>query len=472
MKKVLNIVTMLCALGAAAALWVQAGSQFMKLTAGAVPLGPEEAFGQAQGQYISYEVAYPVASCAEEYYSGDPDRVRTYGYVVYDDQRQMFLYVVVPEQKKGDYRYLMENLELVAELRTEKDMEPIPTEGSLEPMDQAAIDNAVRALEDSGIVELYRDIRGDEAYFEAYYGDTYGEVMAAMCQALSQGMAQTEWYRLERGSINGLATADIWICVLAAGLSLLIAICCLVSLLAGGRERQDGGPSDSGSVMERFMREQRVWVEEWCVHCLDRARRSAYLSVAIGVVLLGAIGYFSKAPVQKLLSFHLPLGLLLGEVTALLLLLTQKGQSKPEKVLKRMGKQLRKEFPSPGAQEEFAEDFLKAGPEWAFQERKKDSMLYGRLGSRYWSVFFGSGIMRVVDVERLARVEPETVSGSVRSGKVRVAYESYNAKFYYEGTPAWEDGDKAFSFQTLKGRDSFMVLAGKKGAEGVKVREA
>ena len=83
MKKIRNIVTMVCALAAAAALWMQAGSAFMKLQAGAEPLDSETEFGQVRGEYISYEAAYPVGVCVEEYYSGDPDRVRTYGYVVY-----------------------------------------------------------------------------------------------------------------------------------------------------------------------------------------------------------------------------------------------------------------------------------------------------------------------------------------------------------------------------------------------------
>ena len=69
-------------------------------------------------------------------------------------------------------------------------------------------------------------------------------------------------------------------------------------------------------------------------------------------------------------------------------------------------------------------------------------------------------------------MEPETISGSYRSGKVRVSYESYVAKFYYQGTPLWENGDKAFSFETTGGRDAFLALAVKRGVDGVKIREA
>lgn len=462
---------MVCALAIAAVMWMQAGPQFLKLRGGAAPLGPEDDLGSAQGEYISLDVAYPVASYVEEYYSGDPDRVKEYGYVVYDEERQAFFCIVEAEQSDGDYASLLYNLGLAADLRATKDMTPAPVEGSLEPMEQADIDKAVAALQESEILEMYMDFQDSEGYYDAYFGDEYGKVMADMCQRLLRGMEQPEWYCVVSGSINGVETPHIWICIFTAVLSALIAIGSLISLITGGSAKKNAAPGEGANAMDRFLYEQRGWVEEWCRYCLGRARRSAYLSVAIWVVLLVAIGFFAKTPVQKILVFHLPLGLLLGELTGLFILWVQRKLSKPGKILKRMGKYIRKALPSADAQEEFAEDFLKAGEEWAFQERKKDNILCGRLGDRYWSAFFGTGLPVIVEVEKLERVEPETDSGSVRSGKVRVSYESHSAKFYYKGTPLWENGDKAFTFQTRSGRDAFIALAIKKGVEGVQIRE-
>ena len=338
------------------------------------------------------------------------------------------------------------------------------------------VNRALAALEESEIVSRYYELRGDESYYESYadtyYGDEYGKVLEEMGQVLYDGAAQAEWYCIESGSVNGLVISDMWICVLTAGLSVLIALGSLVSLIAGGKSDRGARPADTASAMERFLYEQRGWVEEWCRYSLGRASRSAYIAVAIWVVLLGALGYFIKMPTEKIFVFYLPLGLLLGELTALFILWVQKGQSKPKKILKRMAKYIRKAFPAPGAQEEFAEDFLKAGEEWAFRERKKDSMLYGRLGDRYWSSFWGHGVPTIVDVSKLERVEPETISGSVRSGKVRVSYESYVANFYYQGTALYDNADKAFTFQTLSGRAGFLALAVKKGVDGVKIRES
>ncbi|MCI8789940.1 MAG: hypothetical protein HFH92_12655 [Lachnospiraceae bacterium] len=469
MEKARNIVVAVCTLAIAAFLWMQAGPQFMKMQAGAVTLQPGEELGQAQGQYVVYDAAYPVASCPEEYYTGDQSRVRTNGYVVYDAERKVFLYIVETDQSDGRYANLMYYLNLTADLRAEKDMSPAQVRGTLEPMDRAAIDRAVRTLEDSDVLDTYVAYQDSEAYYEVYFGDSYGQVMADMCQEISGGIGQAEWYRIDSGVINGVMTSDILICVMAAGLSLLIAVGSLISLFTGGKGSAQ--MPDSVGVMERFRAEQRVWVEDWCRYCRKRADRSAYLAVAIWLAVFLGIGILAKTPAERIFTFSLPLGVLLGEGTAVLLVWLQKSQSKPGKMLKRIEKRLRKAFPAPGALEAYAEDYLKAGKEWEFQERKKSSMIIGRLGDHCWSAFYGNGFVTLVDAEKLARVEPADTVGSVRSGKVRVGYESHSAKFYYEGTPAWEDGDKVFGFETRAGRDAFLALAAKKGAEGVKVRE-
>ena len=310
MKKVRNIVTIVCALAAAAALWMQAGPQFLKFQGGAVPLGPEDDPAQAQGEYISREVAYPVAAYVAEYYSGDPDRPKDYGYVVYDAERKSFFCIKESDQRDGDYASLLYNLGLMAELRATKDMTPAVVEGSLELMDQADIDRALAALEESEIVSLYYEMRNDRSYYEsyadAYYGDEYGKVLEEMGQVLYDGAAQTQWYCIESGSVNGVVILDMWICILAAGLSALIALGSLISLFTGGKAGKGDRPADTASAMERLLYEQRDWVEEWCQYCLGRASRSAYISVAIWVVLMGALGFFIKMPTQKIFVFYLP----------------------------------------------------------------------------------------------------------------------------------------------------------------------
>ena len=298
MKKLLSIAVTLCALACAVGFWLVGGSGFLKMRAGSEAIG-EEAFEQAEGKYVSYEVPYPVASCVEEYYSGDPDRVKTMGYVAYDEARQAFLYVTVPDGDSGRLENLMWNLKLAVELRAGKDMSPAVVEGTLEPMGEGDVERVLDAVEDSEVIGLYWDLSGDEAYMEAYFSDSYGKVIENMCLNLDGILEGAKWYYIEDGVVGGLHTSEIWICMLTAALSLLIFVIRLVSLFTGGKKKKIALPAPSGSKMEQFYGWEREWVEEWCEYSLKRGRRLAYIAVIGSVVILTAIGIYVKTPDRK-----------------------------------------------------------------------------------------------------------------------------------------------------------------------------
>lgn len=461
MKKFLNIVVTLCMIGCAVGFWMVGGSRFLVLQSGPETIG-DGAFSQAEGKYISYEAAYPVASSAEEYYSGDPDRVRTMGYVVYDEQHRAFLYVVVPDQDSGRLENLMWNLKLAVELRAGKDMSPATVEGTLEPMEDSVVERVLAALEDSEVIRLYNDFQGEAAYKEAYFADEYGKVMEDMCLNLDKVLQQTEWYCIEHGVMDGLERSDVWICILAAGVSLLIFVIRLLSLFAGGKKKDIALPAPSGSRMEQFYARQREWVEEWCEYNLNRGRRLAYLAVIGSVVILVGIGIFVKVPTQRLIAFYLSLGLLLGEIIGAIFWLGQKGQSKPEKILKKFAGHIGKALPSAAEQEIFAEDILAAGKEWEFREKTKSTMVQGVVGNHYWVAMLWNGIVTIVDSEKLGKIETETISGTVRSGKVRVSYQSYAVRFYYKSAKPKKFCDAALSFDSKDNQRNFIALARKR----------
>ena len=466
MKKFLSIVVTLCMLGCAVGFWMVGGSRFLVLQSGPEVLG-DGALSQAEGKYISYEAAYPVASSVEEYYSGDPDRARTMGFVVYDEQRQAFLYVVVPDQNSGRLENLMWNLKLAVELRAGKDMSPATVEGTLEPMEDSAVKRVLAAVDDSEIIGLYHDFQGEAAYQEAYFGDEYGKVMEDMCLNLDQIVQQTEWYYVEDGVIDGLEKSDVWICILAAGLSLLIFVIRLISLFTGGKKKNIALPAPAGSKMEQFYARQREWVEEWCEYNLNRGRRLAYLSVIGGVVILVGIGILVKVPTQRLIAFYLSLGLLLGEIIGAMFWYGQKGQSKPEKILKKFAKRIGKILPSAAEQEMFAEDILAAGKEWEFREKTKEGMQQGVVGGRYWVTMQWNGMVTIVDADKLGKIETETISGSVRSGKVRVGYQFHAVRFYYKSAAPKKSCDAAISFDSKENQRNFIALARKRVGENV-----
>ncbi len=468
MKKLVEILITLCTLAAGIYFLVNAGPPFLKILGGARPLGPGEDFSQAEGEYISYEVAYPVASRVAEVYSGDQDRARTLGFVVYDEERQAFIYVIVSEQNKGGFENLMWKLQLAAEMRESRDMMPIPVAGTLEPMEKTSVEQIFKALEDSKVMELYSSY-GQGVSGDIYFGDAYGQVMAQMGEALEQGWKQTDWYYIEDGSVEGRENYHIWTAVFAGVFSLFLFLCRVFNMFAGGKSPAGEKDFGSGSRMGQLLNAQRGWVEEWCSYGWGRSRRLAYLFGVGCVAALTAVGLLAGGTLPDVLSFHVPLGVLMGELGGIFFWSTQKVKFKPDLILVNLEKHMKKELPSSADQEALAEDIFGAGREWVFQDRGKDDMYYGVVGSRYWVVFSGNGTVCVIDSPRLRRIETEKRSGQMRSGNVKVRYEFYLAQFYYENAVPKKRSDKSLSFPTANGLGQFMTLARKRVGDGVEI---
>ena len=67
----------------------------------------------------------------------------------------------------------------------------------------------------------------------------------------------------------------------------------------------------------------------------------------------------------------------------------------------------------------------------------------------------------------MGKIETETISGTVRSGKVRVSYISYAVRFYYKsGTPK-KSCDVSVSYNTKEMQRSFIDLIRKRVGENV-----
>ena len=96
-------------------------------------------------------------------------------------------------------------------------------------------------------------------------------------------------------------------------------------------------------------------------------------------------------------------------------------------------------------------------------------MLQGVVGSRYWVALSWNGQATVIDSERLDKIETATISGQVRSGKVRVSYVSYVARFYYRNATPKKTFDKALSFNWEDSLGLFMVLVRKRVGDNVKI---
>lgn len=474
MKKLINILVTICLLGMAVFFWIAAGSRFIQVLGGANPLAAGESYAQAAGNYVAFEAAYPIASYEEAYYSGDPDRVKQMGYVVYDVEREAFLYIVMDEKDAGDLRTLLWNLHLATELRAAKDMSPVTVKGTLEPMEEETIKHVAAALEESEILGLLEDYgRGTEgeAYHDYYFGDSYGNTLSIMGDKLSRGWEQTEWYRITDGEIGGLSLGSVWVCILAAGFSLLIALVRLISLATGGKKEKKEREEGTVSGMERLLEAQRGWIEKWCVRSMARMSLYSYLTVVCCGAALTAIGLIVGSGIWGALTWHLPIGVLFGEVVAVLVWWSQKSRSNPEKALKRLKRSVEKEVKGSEAREAFVSDMLSSGNEWTFQEWTKDNVLHGIVGSRYWAVFSGLGGAVIVDTARLEKVETAMESGQIRSGKARITYMNYVARFWYRNVKPKNTWDQCYTFQTGDTLGNFVELAKKRVGDSVEFKE-
>ena len=471
MKKMLHIGITLGAAVVAVVLWLLAGSPFIKMQTGPEALNPEVNFADAKGAYISYEAAYPVASWVEEYYSGDEDRVLTKGYVIYDADREEFVCVLIPNPERSDKDFdgRLRGMELSAQIRAGKDMTPITVMGSLELASQEQADQVQKVLEESNIVKQFLDFQDSESSMESYFeGDEYGQVLENMCSNILNGKRQSEWYILEQGSINHLRTGDIKLCMVTALLNVLIFLFCLIGLFRGKKEYAAEVPAGAGDTWNRFFAEQSVYAEKWCTYNLNRGYRLSILSLVIPVVIFIALAIFTKN-VDTMLTFSVPIGLLIGEVIALIMWWSQKSQSKPDKILKRLEKSLRKELSSDSVRDEFIEEYVNTQQEWAFGEKTKDGMLWGKVGERYCSVFLWTGRVTVVDMTQLKKVETETRSETVQSGSVKVHSVHYETQFYYQEDPHRRKCDKTFYFNIEDSIGYFITLLRKRVGDRVSI---
>ncbi len=210
MKKLFHIGVTLFSAVIAVSFLLLAGPKMLALQTGPKPLSPDQNFADAAGTYISYEAAYPVAFWEEEYYSGDPDRVKTSGYVIYDVARDAFVCITIPEQDDRDFDHLLHAMVLAADMRADRDMSPIPVDGSLNPASQEQADRALEALEESKVLEQYIDFKDSESYMKSYFADDeYGKVLGSMCEKLLGGERPSEWYVIEQGNISNMSTGEI-----------------------------------------------------------------------------------------------------------------------------------------------------------------------------------------------------------------------------------------------------------------------
>ena len=124
---------------------------------------------------------------------------------------------------------------------------------------------------------------------------------------------QSNWYVIEAGVVAGLDPFDIWLCIFAGLLSLLIGITRL--LITPKKEKQsetaDDMPLTSGKLY-RLIAMKKQWVSERSHKRFVYLKYLASVTVLFPVVFWLASCFILKYPLFNILTRHFSLCLILG----------------------------------------------------------------------------------------------------------------------------------------------------------------
>lgn len=439
MKKLIQAGTVVLVAAVIVFFSVLTGSKFLEMKAGPVTAGDELSLEEMEGKYITYSVTRPIISYVEEYKSGDQSQVSKMAYITYDENRQAFLKIVISERKDGEFEWLMRAVNRSERLKKEfgerqkKDERPIDVSGSLAPFTDT---------EEIGLIQ--------EALQETELED--GE------RIVNLALAQTEWYVLEDGYVDGIPTMNLWICAFVILMNIVIFLICLFSLLRKSKKISVSGNSSVEKLMER----QRIWLEPWCEEGVKIRNLQGALLFFVPVAIMLAIGFYGVGETMEVLTMHLPIGLAFGELGGLPLLLRVGLGFYPDKYLKAYQKNLRREIPNEADLDAVCEDLLGTETQWSVLEKGKEEIRYGILGERYWMIFRQGGFVEVVDSEQIDQIKTEEVSGRTLSGKVWISYVFYSIKIKYLNSNRKKDWDTEINFDSEDTAGHFMVLARKR----------
>jgi hypothetical protein len=419
-----------------------AGKGILTLLSGATQISDDMTFDQARDTYLSYEVTYPVVSYPEEYYSGDLTRVKRMAYIVYDEGRQTFLKVVIAKENTSSFDRLLRAANMSDEL---KESWGEDLESQLEPV---AVTGSLTSIEDSEAMAALSD-----AFMSSDFEGT-GEMSMAV-------LAQDDWYVLEEGYIQGLPAWHFWICTAVLGINLLFLLIALISLFRKGA-KADVLSWDSESSVTKFLKRQLPWLEAWCRKGRGRRTRQAFLVMIIVAGALTALGFYVGGSPFEVVTCHLALGLGIGELYGIPLLLGMGLAFDPYKLLKNYDKSWEKLYPVQSEREAIAQELLEADDSWVVQELGKEDCVCATLGDRYWMILWRTAGVTLIDSSRVGKMYSETVSGQVRTGKVRYNYTSYVIYIYYQGDEEKKHANVQFGWNTENASGHFLALARKR----------
>ncbi|MCM1326656.1 MAG: hypothetical protein NC094_06450 [Bacteroidales bacterium] len=223
---------------------------------------------------------------------------------------------------------------------------------------------------------------------------------------------------------------DSALCKITAVVSLLIFLWRVAKSLFG-EGRKDESVEDAPAGMHRFLTGQSIWIKECCEQAYAKAKITTYLWGGGTMAALVAIGFLAGYPAQYVFTLHAPLGLLFGEVLAVMIWPLVCAQSNWKKIIKRLQKNVMREFPTNEAREEYFEDYFDTDNRYTMMVKVSDGTTNViTVGGKYWSSIRNGGAFNVVPASQVGHIETFKMVSVVTINRVRTYTTHYIAEFF------------------------------------------
>lgn len=442
MKRTAQITVVAITLAVILLLGIVAGEGILKVLSGPSLLSADMSFEEAAGGYLSYEVTYPVASYPDEYYTGEPGRLKREAYIVYDEERQTFLKLIVSKEQSNALDRLLRAANMSEQTKEawgdklEAELKPVTITGSLALIESP---DSMKAI--------------SETLTNTNFKGTEEQSMAAL--------AQSDWYVLECGFIRGVPTGDYRLCMVVIGMNLLFLLIALICLLPK-KSKKDFLSKNPGSPFTLLLKTQFPWLSAWCKKKGMHQYCMALLIMFGAAGGLTAVGFYQKCAIFYIIAFHLPLGLLISQIFGLPFLLGIGVTFNPDRLMNCYGKTFEALYPIQTEGDAIAKNLLEADDSWVVREQYKETCACAILGERYWIALYGSGQIGLADGSRVGKMYSKTETLRFRTGKIRHTYTTYVVYIYYQGEEDQKHASSQFAFKSKSAADHFMALAEKR----------
>lgn len=253
------------------------------------------------------------------------------------------------------------------------------------------------------------------------------------------------------------AFGDSALCKITAVVSLLIFVWRVAKSLFG-EGRKDESVGDAPAGMHRFLTRQSIWIKECCEKTYTKAKITTYLWGGGSMAVLVIIGFLVNYPPQYVFTLHAPLGLLFGEVLAVMIWPLLCTQNNWKKIIKRLQKNVMRLFPTNEAQEEYFGDYFDTDARHTLMLRGSDTTDVITVGGKYWSRIRQGGSLDVVPASQVEHIETFKEVIVVTINRVRTYTTHYVAEFFDRNENPKKRLITRFSFASRETLNIFLTL--------------